>query len=260
MPEVAAAIIWGLIQGLTEFLPVSSSGHLVIIPAFLAEFGVDIAPPSLAVMAVLHLGTLLAVLVYFRDDVSKVLRLRTEPEGRTIALLVAIGTIPVVIGLPLKDTLESFQDTVSNVGWALMATGVILVIGQRLATGARVLMDGRVPDAVIIGIAQAFALIPGISRSGITISTGNGRKFSPVEAARFSFLLGIPAIAGAGLVELPELFGSGEFGLDIIVGFVVAAVSGYLAIAWLLASLRRIGLIPFAVYTLSVGLLTVLVF
>ncbi|MCZ6457622.1 MAG: undecaprenyl-diphosphate phosphatase, partial [Actinobacteria bacterium] len=166
-----SAIIWGLIQGLTEFLPVSSSGHLVIIPAFLAEIGLDIAPPSLAVTAVLHLGTLLAVLIYFQKDVMKVLRLRTEPEGRKIALLVAIGTIPALVGLPLKESLDSFQDTVSNVGWALMATGVILVIGQRLATGTRSLMEGRVPDAVVVGIAQAFALIPGISRSGITIST-----------------------------------------------------------------------------------------
>ena len=94
-----AAIIWGLIQGLTEFLPVSSSGHLVIIPAFLAELGVDIETPSLAVSAVLHLGTLLAVLIYFRNDVMKVLRLRRDPEGRKIALLVAIGTIPAIIGL-----------------------------------------------------------------------------------------------------------------------------------------------------------------
>ncbi len=255
-----SAIIWGLIQGLTEFLPVSSSGHLVIIPAFLAEIGMDIAPPSLAVTAVLHLGTLLAVLVYFREDVMKVLRLRTEPEGRKIALLVGIGTIPALIGLPLRDSLDSFQDTVSNVGWALVATGVILVIGQRLATGTRGLMDGRVPDAVVIGIAQAFALIPGISRSGITISAGNGRKFAPVEAARFSFLLGIPAIAGAGLLQLPDLIGSGEFGLDLIVGFAVAAVAGYLAIGWLLAALRKVGLIPFAIYCLAVGLLTVVVF
>lgn len=253
-------IIWGLIQGLTEFLPVSSSGHLVIVPAFLAELGVDIAPPSLAVSAVLHLGTLLAVLVYFRDDVMKVVRFRDEPEGRKIALLVAVGTIPAIVGLPLKDTLEGFQDTVSNVGWALVATGIILVIGQRLVTGARDLLDGRVPDAVVVGIAQAFALIPGISRSGITISAGNGRRFKPVEAARFSFLLGIPAIAGAGLSQLPDLINAGEYGLDLVVGFAVAAISGYFAIAWLLAALRRVGLIPFAVYCLAVGLLTVAVF
>ena len=255
-----AAIVWGLIQGLTEFLPISSAGHLVIVPAFLERWGMAISQPSLAVSAVLHLGTLLAVLIYFRSDVAKVFRFRTDPEGRKIALLVAIGTIPAIAGLPLEATLESFQDTVSNVGWALMATGVILIIGQRLAAGTRTLVEGRIPDAVVIGVAQAFALIPGISRSGITISAGNGRRFHPLEAARFSFLLGIPAIAGAGLTQLPELFDAGELGLELLVGFLVAAVSGYFAIAWLLAALRRTGLLPFAAYCLLVGLATVLVF
>lgn len=255
-----AAVIWGLIQGLTEFLPISSSGHLVVIPAFLAELGVEIEPPSLAVSAVLHLGTLLAVLVYFREDVMKVLRLRTEPEGRKIALLVAIGTIPAVIGLVVEGALETFQETVTNVGWALIATGVILTVGQRLAAGARDLSDGRIPDAVVVGIAQAFALIPGISRSGITISTGNGRRFAPTQAARFSFLLGIPAIAGAGVTQLPDLLQAGEYGMDLVVGFAVAAVSGYFAIAWLLAALRRVGLLPFAVYCVAVGSLTLIVF
>lgn len=253
------AIIWGLVQGLTEFLPISSSGHLVVVPAFLERAGMEITPPSLAVSAVLHLGTLLAVLVYFRSDVLKVLRFRSDPEGRRIMLLVAIGTIPAVIGLPLESTLERFQDTVANVGWTLMGTGLILLIGQRLARGARVLMDGRVPDAIVIGVAQALALVPGISRSGITISAGNGRGFVPVEAARFSFLLGIPAIAGAGLTQLPDVMGAG-FRIELLVGLAVAAVSGYLAIAWLLAALRRTGLLPFAIYCLAVGLVTVLVF
>ena len=254
-----AAIIWGLVQGLTEFLPISSSGHLVVVPAFLERGGMDIASPSLQVSAVLHLGTLIAVLLYFRSDILKVLRFRSDPEGRRIMLLVAIGTIPAIIGLPLESTLERFQDTVANVGWTLIATGVILLVGQRLATGVRVLTEGRVPDAIVVGIAQAFALIPGISRSGITISTGNGRGFQPVEAARFSFLLGIPAIAGAGLTQLPDVLDAG-FDAELLVGLLVAAISGYLAIAWLLAALRRTGLIPFAIYCLAVGLLTVLVF
>lgn len=255
-----AAVIWGLIQGLTEFLPISSSGHLVIVPAFLAELGVDIEAPSLAVSAVLHLGTLLAVLVYFREDVMKVLRFRTEPEGRRLALLVAVGTVPAVIGLVVEGALETFQETVTNVGWALIGTGVILTIGQRLATGTRELSDGRVPDAITVGVAQAFALIPGISRSGITISAGNGRRFTPTEAARFSFLLGIPAIAGAGATQLPDLLEAGKYGLDLVIGFAVAAVSGYFAIAWLLAALRRVGLLPFAFYCLTVGALTLIVF
>ncbi|MGB7859790.1 MAG: undecaprenyl-diphosphate phosphatase, partial [Acidimicrobiia bacterium] len=254
------AILWGLVQGLTEFLPISSSGHLVIIPAYLDRLGWDIAPPSLAVSAVLHLGTLAAVLVYFRSDVMKVLRFRSDAEGRTIALLVAIGTIPAIVGLPLKDTLDAFQGTVSNVGWTLMLTGVILAIGQRLASGMRQLGDGRIADAIVIGIAQAFALIPGISRSGITIAAGSGRGFEPTQAARFSFLLGIPAIAAAGLSQLPDLIDSGEFGIDLMVAMVVAGLAGYFAIAWLLSALRRVGLGPFAIYCLAIGLLTVIVF
>lgn len=254
------AIIWGLIQGLTEFLPVSSSGHLVVVPAFLEKAGMDIQPPSLAVSAVLHLGTLVAVLVYFREDVMKVLRMRSEPEGRKIALLVAVGTIPALVGLPLADSLDRFQQTVGNVGWTLMATGVILLIGQRLATGIRTLMDGRIPDAIVVGVAQAFALIPGISRSGMTISAGNGRGFDPLEAARYSFLLGIPAIAGAGLSQLLELSGSADAGAELFVGAITAAASGYLAIAWLLAVLRKAGLLPFAIYCFVVGALTVVVF
>jgi undecaprenyl-diphosphatase len=255
---VLAAVIWGLVQGLTEFLPISSSGHLVVVPEVLDAMGLDISQPSLAVTAVLHLGTLIAVLVYFRDDVNSVLRMRRRPEGRKIAFLVAVGTIPALVGLPLEDGIESIQENVTYVGIALIATGVILIIGQRLARGVRGLIEGRIPDAVIVGVAQAFALIPGISRSGATIAAGNGRWFQPVEAARFSFLLGIPTIAGAGLVSLPEVFAEGEFGLELAVGLVVAAVSGYLAIALLLRALRRVGLVPFAIYCFIVGGLTVL--
>ena len=253
-----AAIVWGLIQGLTEFLPISSSGHLVIIPAFLTQLGFDIAQPSLAVSAFLHLGTLLAVLVYFRSDVMRMLRARTDTEGRRLLFLVAVGTIPAVVGLFVEDYVEGFQETVTNVGWALMVTGVILAFGHRMRHGTRSLPEGRPVDAVVVGVAQAFALIPGISRSGTTITAGNSRRFAPAEAARFAFLLGIPAIAAAGLIELPEVIDSGTPPSQLAVGFVVAAVSGYAAIAFLLRVISRTGLAPFSIYCLAVGLLTVL--
>lgn len=252
-----AAIIWGLIQGLTEFLPVSSSGHLVVVPALLSELGFEVAQPDLAVTAVLHLGTLMAVLVYFRADIAKVLKLRTNLEGRKIALLVGVGTIPALLGFPFADSLDRFQDDVSRVGWALVVTGFILLIGQRLATGSRTLISGRIPDAIVIGIAQMFALIPGISRSGITISAGNGRKFEPTEAARFSFLLGIPAIAGGGLSQLLDISDSNVEPAQLLVGMAVAALSGYAAIALLLSALRKVGLAPFAYYCFAIGAIAI---
>ncbi len=256
-----AAVIWGLIQGVTEFLPVSSDGHLIVIPALLAELGFDVQPPSLATTAVLHLGTLAAMFFYFRHDLAKVVRFKSDPEGRKIAVMVAIGTIPAVIfGLPLADELDQFGDTISNVGWALIGNGMILYLGYLLAKGHRRILDMRVFDSILIGLAQALALIPGISRSGTTMSVGSARKFDPLEAARYSFLLGIPAVTGAGLLQLYELWGSGEFEPSLIVGMVVAGITGYLAIGWLMSVLKRVGLLPFAIYCVAIGALTVVVF
>jgi undecaprenyl-diphosphatase len=257
---VISALVWGLVQGLTEFLPVSSSGHLVIIPAILSRLGVEVGLPDLEVSAVLHLGTLLAVLVYFRKDVARMLRFRSDAGGRRVLTLLVVGTIPAVAGLLLEDSLDRFQSVVSNVGWALVVTGVILLVGQRFAMGTRRLEEGRIPDAVWVGLAQALALVPGISRSGSTITAGSIRGFEPSEAARFSFLLGIPAIVGAGLLQVPDLLSAGRLDAPLLLGFVTAAVSGYLAISLMLAVIRRAGLVPFAVYAFAVGALVVVMF
>jgi undecaprenyl-diphosphatase len=258
---VLAAVIWGLIQGVTEFLPVSSDGHLVVIPALLNELGLDVQPPTLTTTAILHLGTLVAMLIYFRHDLAKVIRFRTDPEGKKIAIMVAIGTIPAVIfGLPLEGELNAFSTTVSNVGWALIGNGVILFLGYKMRFGIRRIMDMKVPDSIQIGLAQALALIPGISRSGTTISVGSARHFDPTEAARYSFLLGIPAVTGAGLLELYRASGTGSFTPELLLGVVVAGITGYLAIGWLMSSLKRVGLLPFAIYCVALGALTVLVF
>jgi undecaprenyl-diphosphatase len=256
---VLAALIWGLIQGLTEFLPVSSSGHLVIVPAFLARLGMDIAQPDLAISAVLHLGTLLAVILHFRSDIARMLRFRSDREGRKLLTLIVIGTLPIVVGLPLQGSVERLQESLVAVGWALIGTAVILVIGQRMARGERTLESGRPVDAVTVGIAQVLALIPGISRSGATIAAGTSLGFQPYEAARFSFLLGLPAIAGAGILQLPDLARAGRLDWDLAVGFAAAAVSGYLAISLLLAAIRKVGLLPFAVYAATAGVLTLVI-
>src|SRR5690606_5631326 len=183
--SVLAAIIWGLVQGLSEFLPISSSGHLVLVPAFLSAAGWELDEPSLTVSAVLHLGTLLAVLIYFRTDIVRLLRFRRDPGARRLWMLLLIGTIPALVGLPLKGALDAFQDEPRKVGGALVATGVILLLGSRLVWGKRTLEEGRPLDAVMVGIAQAFALIPGISRSGSTIVVGSLRGLTPTEAARY---------------------------------------------------------------------------
>lgn len=248
-----SAIIWGLVQGLTEFLPVSSSGHLVLVPAFLNAAGMELEEPSLAVSAVLHLGTLLAILLYFRSDVARLFRFRTDAEGRRLWMLLIVGTVPALIGLPAEDTLERMQDDPRNVGIALLGTCLLLIAGSRLTGGKRELGDAGPLDALIVGLFQALALIPGISRSGSTIVAGSVRGMTPLEAARYSFLLGLPVIAGGGLLSLLRVSDAGALDASLLVGLVVAAVSGYAAIAVLLAALRRIGLIPFAVYAAVVG-------
>lgn len=253
------AIIWGLVQGLTEFLPISSSGHLVLVPAFLQELGVNVEEPALAESAVLHLGTLIAVLVYFRADIARLLRFRTDPGARRLIWLLALGTLPAVIGLPLERPLDRFQANPRNVGLALIGTGIILLIGSRLRRGRRDVDDLRPLDAVVVGVAQAFALISGISRSGTTIVAGMARGLEPEEAARYSFLLGIPAIAGGGLLSLLRMTDGGGVDPRILIGMALAAVSGYAAIALLLAALRRVGLIRFAIYALVTGTVAAIV-
>lgn len=244
---------WGLIQGLTEFLPISSSGHLVLVPALLGQ-----DPPDLATSAMLHLGTLLAVLVYFRGEVVEVLTF-TE-KGRRLLMLVLIGTIPAaVLGLTLETQFEWLNDRPYAVATALLFTGAVLFATRWLPRGGRTTEEVTVKDTVIMGLGQAVALIPGVSRSGSTISTGLLRGFSHAEAARYSFLLGIPAIAGAGLFEGRELLDSGtSVGSEILVGVAVAAVSGYFAIAFLLRLIGRSGLSPFGIYCMVAAVLALM--
>lgn len=248
------AAFWGLIQGLTEFLPISSSGHLVLVPALLGQ-----DPPDLATTAMLHLGTLLAVLVYFRADVADVLTF-TE-KGRRLLKLLLIGTIPAAfIGLSLESQFEWLNDRPRGVALALLLTGVVLFSTRWIRRGERTTDEVGVKDTILIGLGQALALIPGVSRSGSTISTGLLRGFTDTEAARFSFLLGIPAIAGAGLLGGKDLIDSGTgIGVEVLAGVVVAAVSGYAAIAFLLRLIGRTGLSPFGLYCIVAATVALLV-
>jgi len=242
------AILWGLTQGLTEFLPISSSGHLVLVPAVLGRDA-----PDLATSAVLHLGTLAAVLVYFRAEVGQVLRLTNE--GKQLLRLLIIGTIPAaVIGFSLRNGFETLNENPTGVAITLIILGVGLYATRWIKAGERQVEDSSNKDATALGFGQALALIPGISRSGATIATGMARGFSREQAARYSFLLGIPAIAGAGLFEFVDLASEGG-GITAAtwVGMGVAAVSGYAAIALLLRLIGRVGLAPFGIYCVGFG-------
>lgn len=248
------AIVWGLIQGLTEFLPISSSGHLVLVPAVLGRDA-----PDLATSAVLHLGTLVAVMVFFRAEMSEVFRFTTT--GKRLLRLLLIGTIPAaVIGLVFRSGFEDLNDNPQGVAIALILTGVALFATRWIPRGERTLTESRDADSWALGFGQALALIPGVSRSGSTIATGLLRGFDRAEAARYSFLLGIPAIAGAGLFEFVDLARDGG-GITAAtwVGMAVAAISGYGAIALLLRLIGRVGLVPFGVYCVGFGALALVV-
>jgi undecaprenyl-diphosphatase len=263
------AIVLGIVQGLTEFLPVSSSAHLVLVPWLLGwSFDADAA---FVFDVLVQLGTLAAVIAYFWGDlvrlVSAALRdaLRRHPldspEAR-LAWMIVLATIPAALaGVLFKDVVEQAFGRPLAVGVFLLGTAALLAIAERLGHPGRALTSLRVPDAIWIGLAQALSLLPGISRSGATISAGLLRGFDRREAARFSFLMSIPVMLGAGLiagVDLVRMPGLSALLPPIVIGALAAAVTGYLAIRWLLAFLVRRPLTVFAVYCALLGLGTVL--
>jgi undecaprenyl-diphosphatase len=238
------ALLLGLVQGATEFLPISSSAHLYAIPYL---FGIsDPLLSSLAFAAVIHLGTLAAVLVALRSDVMRLTRVavrtltslgrhRGEPADERLILAIVIGTIPaVIVGVAAGDLLESAVRTPLIVAGAVTAGALLLWFAERVSTRERPLQSVGVIDGLMIGLAQALALIPGISRSGATISGGLLLGFRRESAARFGFLLGIPAIAGAGTIELRRLLESSEdlaaSAPLLLIGVVSAFISGLFAI------------------------------
>lgn len=250
-------LVLGAVQGLTEFVPVSSSAHLVLVP-----FVLGWPIPGVAFDVAVHLGTAVAVIAYFRRELGGMVAgtVRTiagrgdEPDramGRLAALL-AVGSIPAALaGLLLKGFFEGLFDRPEVVALLLVGTAVLLFIGEaayRRAPERREVREVRLGDAIAIGVLQAVAIAPGISRSGATISAGLVRGLSRDAAARFSFLLGLPAILGAGLVEIPDM-GGADLGATIGAA-AVAAVTGFAAIAFLLRYLRTRDTRPFAWYCL----------
>lgn len=254
------AVLWGLIQGLTEFLPVSSSGHLRLVPEV---FGAE--APGLAASAVLHLGTLLSVAAYYRADIAWVargLRRGGDPAARRVAWVTALATLPAAAaGLALGGLLDRFQESATAVGAALAVNGLLLAFSPRPASGeGRAVEEAGAGDAAAVGLAQAAALLPGISRSGMAIAMGTRRGLAPRQAARLAFLMSIPVIAGAGLWEALNISGGGGggWGWGLAAGTAAAALSGYGAIAVLVKAITRWGMRPFGYYCLAAGLLSLL--
>lgn len=260
------AIILGIVQGATEFLPVSSSGHSILVPTV---FG--LSQPTLSAVVVAHLGTLLAVAIYFYKDlwgiITAVFRsiIDRDPMQSTESRLgwfIVVGSIPAVLaGLLLESWFESvFADPRWAAGF-LLITAVFLVTGERLRSGLKTLAKMTWLDAMIIGIFQSFALLPGVSRSGSTITAGLIRGLDRELAARYSFLMSVPIIFGAGVLKLAELVSQPGWTSQIgtmLTTFVVAAVVGYACIHFLISWLKKRSLYPFAIYCATVGILFLL--
>jgi undecaprenyl-diphosphatase len=260
--DIFQALILGIVQGLTEFLPVSSSGHLVLVPALLGW-----AAPTIAFDTVLHLGTLFAVLAYFREDwvrivragLGSIARRKVATPDERLAWYVAIGCVPAALaGVLFNKFFESMFSRPVMVGYFLLVTAGLLLASEALGRQHRELSKLRLPDALIIGLAQAVAILPGVSRSGATISGGLFIGLSREASARFSFLLAAPIIFGAGLVQMPKAVkaasGSSEMAA-LIIGFSAAAIVGYFAVSFMLRYLKTRSLYPFAAYCALVGLL-----
>ncbi|MFP4631608.1 MAG: undecaprenyl-diphosphate phosphatase [Candidatus Acetothermia bacterium] len=246
----------GIIQGVTEFLPISSSGHLVI---FKHLFGLQ-GPDNALLEALLHLGTLLAVLAVFRDRIRRLITgaFSSSDEERNYLLHLIVATVPIaIVGLLARDFIEAAFGSVRSAGIGLLFTGTLLWLLRFRGKSTREVGSFNWKDSLSIGLAQVTALFPGISRSGVTISAGLFKELDPDLVAEFSFLLMIPAVFGANILQLWGSF-SGTASSSIPVGayalgILTAAVSGVIAIKWLLRLLRRGELTRFSYYCLPLG-------
>lgn len=266
-----SSVALGIIQGVTEFLPVSSSGHLAIAEQLFGMEGASDIPAFFDVL--LHLGTLAAVFAaYWADIRGMVLELfrgiadlsrratpNPLPPARRLILLIIVGTLPLFLVLPVKDAVESLGDNLYFVAGALIFTGCLLWLCDRVAQGYKTEKDASFRDVLIVGVGQALATCPGISRSGTTITAGCFVGFERPFAVRYSFLMSIPAILGANLLSLKDAL---EYGVAVeevpvyLVGVIVAAVVGYACIRLLRMIAQRGKFGAFAVYCWAVGALT----
>jgi undecaprenyl-diphosphatase len=261
--DLLKAVVLGTIQGLTEFLPISSSAHLRIFPEL---FGWG--DPGAAFTAVIQIGTELAVLIYFRHDIWRIGKAWVlslfKPEWRghldaRMGWFIIVGSLPIVIlGVLLKDLIEKDFRNLWIIGSMLIVMGVVLGVADRFSRNDKAIKNISLRDAVLMGLAQALALIPGVSRSGATISMGRALGYEREAATRYAFLLAIPAVVGAGIFELKEIpGGDNSYGWGpTLVATIVSFVVGYAAIAWLLRYVSTRSYTPFVLYRVVLGTAT----
>lgn len=268
-----SAIFLGLIQGLAEFLPISSSGHLAFFQEVVAVL--DAGEESLFFDVLLHLGTLVAVFVAYRAEIKSLILefftmvgVRKLPQGqkpdrlsRRMILFIILGTLPLFAVLPVKDFVEGLYSNPMFIGCAFLGTGLILFLSDRLSRGNKGVKNASILDVLLVGCGQALATVPGISRSGTTISVGLARGFSREFAVKYSFLLSIPAVLGANILSLIDAVGEG---IDwsrmpmYLAGVATAMISGYLAIRLLKYISRKSSFGGFAYYCWGIGLVTLI--
>jgi undecaprenyl-diphosphatase len=255
------AIVLGIVQGVTEFLPISSTAHLRVVPALLGW-----SDPGAAFTAVLQLGSLAAVVGYFFKDLlgmvaagaRAVLDRSKPPEPAARHLLyIIVGTIPVgLAGILLKHKIEGEFRALWVIATAQIVVGLALAAVEKWSSRTRAMDDLSLRDVIVIGCAQMLALVPGVSRSGITLLAAMAIGLERPAAARFSFLLSVPAIAAAGIFELPKVLGAHDVsGAVLALGLVVTVIASYASIAWLLKFLRTRTTLPFVVYRVALGAL-----
>lgn len=271
--NIFEAIVLGIIQGITEFLPISSTGHLTVAGKLMNIISPEHPEQWTAFIAVIQLGTLAAVLIYFWKDIVKIInsffndnltsrkKFSEQSQNSKLGWLIIIGTIPVVIiGLSFKNIIEgTLTKDLYIIAGSLIGLAVILAIAEMLANFKKEIKDLSIKDSIIIGIAQCFALIPGSSRSGTTITGGLFIGLNREAAARFSFLLSIPAVLASGLLELYEslAFLNSSMVLNLIISTIVSGISGYLAIDFLLKYLRKNTTFLFIYYRIALGILII---
>ena len=259
---IVDAVVLGVVEGLTEFLPVSSTGHITIAEGLL---GLDVDDEAVtAFTVVIQMGAILAVLVYFAKDILRLVtdllggltdaRKRTEP-GFRLAVGVVVGSIPIgIVGLAGRDVIKSSAlRSLVTVGIALIAWSAVMVLAERRATQARSESDITVRDTLLIGLAQCIALVPGVSRSGATISAGLLLGIDRVAATRLSFFLSVPALTAAGLLELPSALGEGVGLGPVLVGSLVSFLVAYASVAFLLRFVAGNTIVAFVPYRVALG-------